>query len=109
MLRGIAEEGYLGYGVNALWIQCWIRLRRRPERERRGQPALFHRDRRQAGEPDHVAHRADVGLLGALLRIHRDAAEEIGFDDIRGKADRIHITRPPHLIHAHLPLYPTLS
>src|SRR5260370_26508049 len=98
MLRGIAEEGYLGYGVNALWIQCWIRLRRRPERERRGQPALFHRDRRQAGEPDHVAHREDVGLLGAILRIHRDAAARVGFDAARGKVELIRIPRPTYRI-----------
>ncbi len=102
-LLGLADEGDLRNGVNPVGIQGGVGNSRRAESEGGSQPALLHRHRGQAGKADHVAHGEDMRLLGAVLRVDRDAAARVGFDAGRGQVQLIHIALPAHGVEQRVP------
>ncbi len=68
------------------------------ESARRGDAALFHRYRSQAGKADHVADGEDVGHLGAIVLVDGDPAAPIGFQTSCSQVQLIHVALAAHCV-----------
>ena len=79
LLLGLADEGDFGNGVDPVRIGAPDSISPAVEGARGGDPALFHRDRREARETDDVADGENVRLLGAVIGVHFDAPAVVGF------------------------------
>src|SRR5579871_6085029 len=65
---------------------------------RRRDSSLLHRNRTQAGESDHVAHRENMRLRRPVIFIHFDSSARIRFQTSGRQIQFVHVALPPHRI-----------
>ena len=91
LLLGLANKADLGDRVDAVGVEAGVRrCGFVVEGPMCGNPSLFHRDRGQGREANHVAHSVDVLNLGLIVLVDRDAAAIVGFKTRCRKVQVIH-------------------
>src|SRR5271154_6732336 len=96
LLLGLPNEGNLGNGVNPVRVALRIGLHWQTESSCGGDAPLFHGNGSQAGKADHVAHREDVRLGGAEIRVNFNAAATVSLDSSRGQVQPFYVALAAH-------------
>src|SRR5579859_8160505 len=79
LLFGFADERDFWNGVDAVGIIGAIGMNGNAKRVGRGDTALLHGNGAEAGEADDVADGKNIGLLGAVIAVDRNAAAGVRF------------------------------
>src|ERR1700687_2313208 len=95
LLFRFADEGNFRNGVNPIGIVRAVGMDGNAESVGRGDAALLHGDRAEAGKPDDVADREDVWLFGAVIVVDRDAPARVGFQAGGGQIQLVDVALAP--------------
>src|SRR5277367_970529 len=94
LLFRLSDERNFRDGINAVRVTGRIRYQLFTESAGRGDPPLFHGDRRQARKADNVADGKNVRLRGPIFAIYNDAPARVALHTRRLQIQLVDIALP---------------